>query len=365
MYKKNIVLALSLLLLSTSPAKIHASATEIVSVAQSVTTVNTTIQKTRKVKNVLCLDGGGIRGWWQVKVLLALQAELSKMAQKPVKLFNYVDVLAGTSIGAIVGSAIAHDSLDLDSMLKILEDEGSKIFSNTLSKRLASLFGATDEIYDKTYLVKRLGEIHGVTTRFTDLKKDLIVVSHNSTRQKTEFCSTLEAKAGGNNKKVAKAVCASASAPVYFQAEQDEDTKDMLIDGGLDANNPTMAAFSVLAKYDGPVALTYNYISVGTGRPNTKRKFDADLGAVDYVPQLMDLCMDGNSQCTSQIAKNIFGKRSVRLNMILPEKVEMDKTDAKNFKMLSDAFDAFMKQERTQTHIKRAAQLLYDGTKEE
>ncbi|MBX9696627.1 MAG: patatin-like phospholipase family protein, partial [Alphaproteobacteria bacterium] len=273
--------------------------------------------------------------------------------------------VAGTSIGAIVGGAIAHDSLDLDSMLKVLETEGSKIFSNTLLKRMSSLCGATDEIYDKTYLVKRLGEIHGANTRLADLKKDLIVISHNSTRQTTEFFSTFEAKTGVNNKKVAKAVCASASAPVYFQAEQDEDTKDMLIDGGLDANNPTMAAFGVLAKYDGAIALKYNYISVGTGRPNTKRKFDPDLGAVDYVPQLMDLCMDGNSQCTSKIAKNIFGKRTVRLNIILPEKIEMDKTDSKNFKKLSNAFDEFMKQEKNQIRIKRAAQMLYDGAKEE
>lgn len=365
MYKKIIVLALSILLLSTSPRILHASTTETASSVPSDAIAITQTTKEAKVKNVLCLDGGGIRGWWQVKVLLSIQEELSKIVQKPVKLSDYVDVVAGTSIGAIVGSAIAHDSLDLDGMLKILETEGSKIFSHTLSKRLASLFGATDEIYDKTYLVKRLGEIHGETTRFADLKKGLIVVSHNSTRQKTEFFSTLEAKAGGANKKVAKAVCASASAPVYFQAEQDEDTKDMLIDGGLDANNPTMAAFGLLIKYDGPIALTYNYISVGTGRPNTKRKFDGDLGAVDYVPQLMDLCMDGNSQCTSKIAKNIFGKKTVRLNMILPEKVHMDKTDEKNFRKLSAAFEQFIKEEKTQKHIKRAAQLLYDGAKEE
>lgn len=346
----------------------RSSSTEILDITNTVVSVSKTsvllstsssVQPKPKPKRVLCLDGGGIRGWFQTLVLLAIQDELSVMAGKNVALEDYVDVVAGTSVGAIVGSALAAKKVTLEGIKHILETEGSQIFSRTLFKRIASLFGVVDEIYDKAYLKKRLKEIHGTDTRFTDLSKDLIVIAHNSTQQESAFFCTFDARQGINNKKVANAVCASASAPVYFEGEEDEDTKDMLIDGGMDANNPTMAAFSILAQYDKGEALNYHYVSIGTGRPNTQRKFNDDLGAIDYVPQLLDLCMDGNSQCTAQMAARAFGDHAVRLNVVLPQKVDMDKADAKNMAKLKKAYDAFIVDEQNKVLIKRAAALLY------
>lgn len=321
---------------------------------------------------VLTLDGGGIRGWWQILVALAIQDKMRELSGKPVNLGDYVNVFAGTSVGALIASALSRGKMNLDDLKKILETEGGSIFNHTFFKRISSLFGLKDEIYDKGYLEIRLKEIHGAGTRLADLEKDLVVVAHNSTQQKTEIMSTFSARKEAQknaevktedvtwikNRKVAKAVLASASAPVYFQGEQDEATKDMLVDGGLDANNPVLAAFSVLKKHKGAEALDYHYVSIGTGRPSTKREFDPDLGAEDYVPQLMDLCMDGNSQCTAQMAKKIFGNGFVRLNIILPEKVAMDGVDANNFQKMKVAYDAFIENENNKMLILRAAKLL-------
>ncbi|KAB2836894.1 MAG: hypothetical protein F9K49_01070 [Caedimonadaceae bacterium] len=68
--------------------------------------------------------------------------------------------------------------------------------------------------------------------------------------------------------------------------------------------------------------------------------------------------MDGNSQCTAQMAKKIFGDRFVRLNIILPEKVAMDGVDQGNFNKMKRAYDAFMSDEKNQALILRAAKLL-------
>ncbi|MGN6671182.1 MAG: patatin-like phospholipase family protein [Candidatus Nucleicultricaceae bacterium] len=321
---------------------------------------------------VLTLDGGGIRGWWQILVALAIQDKMRELTGKPVNLGEHVNVFAGTSVGAMIASALSRGKMNLDDLKKILETEGGSIFNHTFFKRISSLFGLRDEIYDKSYLETRLKEIHGADTRLADIEKDLVVVAHNSTQQKTEIMSTFSARkevqkneavktedvTWRKNKKVAKVVLASASAPVYFQGEQDELTKDMLVDGGLDANNPVLAAFSILTKHKGPEALTYHYVSIGTGRPSTKREFNPDLGAEDYVPQLMDLCMDGNSQCTAQMAKKIFGNRFVRLNIILPEKVAMDGVDTANFQKMKVAYDAFIENENNKQLILRAAKLL-------
>lgn len=343
------------------------------------TTVTLSAAKPVPPLRVLSLDGGGIRGWWQILVALAIQDKMRELTGKPVNLGDYVNIFSGTSVGALIASALSRGQMNLDDLKKILETEGGSIFNHTFYKRISSLFGLTDEIYDKSYLEKRLKEIHGEKTRLADLEKDLIVIAHNSTQQKTAIMSTFSARKEASqnaqasrseevvwlkNKKVAKAVLASASAPVYFQGEQDESTKDMLVDGGLDANNSVLAAFSVLTKHNGPEALSYHYVSIGTGRPSTKREFNPDLGAEDYVPQLMDLCMDGNSQCTAQMAKKIFGDRFVRLNIILPEKVAMDGVDQGNFNKMKRAYDAFMSDEKNQALILRAAKLLLPSEEE-
>lgn len=61
---------------------------------------------TNKKFTILSIDGGGIRGLIPVKVLAELERELQR-DNPDKKLYEYFDLICGTSTGAILAIAIA------------------------------------------------------------------------------------------------------------------------------------------------------------------------------------------------------------------------------------------------------------------
>src|SRR5262249_37194751 len=59
------------------------------------------------MKRILSIDGGGVRGVMAIEVLARLEDILAERAGSPdVRLADYFDLVAGTSAGAIIASAV-------------------------------------------------------------------------------------------------------------------------------------------------------------------------------------------------------------------------------------------------------------------
>src|ERR1043165_8619389 len=58
-------------------------------------------------KNVLSLDGGGVRGVISVAFLERIEAVLSAQAGNDVRLGDHFDLIGGTSTGAIIATGLA------------------------------------------------------------------------------------------------------------------------------------------------------------------------------------------------------------------------------------------------------------------
>lgn len=275
-------------------------------------------EKTKQMFRILSLDGGGIRGIMTAVWL----AELRRLLGRP--LYNFFDLIAGTSTGAILAAAIALD-LDLDVIIAFYENRGRDIFPFTrLGKRkrgiASAVRAALDMLTDPKYDGKRLAE-HllavfsegGIPYKLRDVKCRLLVTAYDVfARAPYMMRSHLESD---HDIPVWEAIKSSCSAPVYFPAHDLAygDIKRPLVDGGMVANNPAACALAEAVHlrrkdsyldFEGQIILA----SFGTGsstRP-IQRAQAATWGALEWAFPIIDVLMDGTADATHFICQQIL-----------------------------------------------------------
>ncbi|CCF46203.1 intracellular membrane-bound Ca2+-independent phospholipase A2, partial [Colletotrichum higginsianum] len=95
----------------------------------------------RPQPRILCLDGGGIRGLAEIRILkeLMLQVRLQNsldFTPEPAQCFDYI---CGTSTGGLVAVLIGRLGKTMDECEALFRDLGAKIFSGGSSWRTARL----------------------------------------------------------------------------------------------------------------------------------------------------------------------------------------------------------------------------------
>uniref|UniRef100_A0A453R4R2 Patatin n=1 Tax=Aegilops tauschii subsp. strangulata TaxID=200361 RepID=A0A453R4R2_AEGTS len=196
------------------------------------------------------------------------------------RIADYFDVIAGTSTGALVTSMLAAPGenkrplFEAKDINKFYLDNGPKIFPQ---KRLgfltpmANLFGAvTGPKYDGKFLHDKIKSLTNDVT-VADTVTNIIVPTFDIKYLQPVIFNTYEAKVDPLKNAHLSDICISTSAaPTYFPAHyfttrdpagKLPDREYHLIDGGVAANNPTMAAMSMITK-ESPSA---------QGRPSRRR----------------------------------------------------------------------------------------------
>lgn len=271
-----------------------------------------------KPKRILCLDGGGIRGVLTLSYLKKIE-EILKNRHKENSDFclsDYFDLIAGTSTGAIIASALAK-RLTVDTVQKKYRELSNKVF-----KRNFLRWGILRSKFNKKELEKALqsedvlGEL--TTLGSPDIMTGLLIMSKRmdtcspwplTNNPKGTFYSSFEGSIANAVYPLWKVVRASTAAPHYFKPEQisvatdvvDGVTKTVVgdfVDGGVStSNNPSLQTF-MTATLKG-FKLNWDMgadkillISVGTGLRNNKRKIPwyAAGNALKAMVSLMDDC---------------------------------------------------------------------------
>ena len=113
------------------------------------------------MKNILSIDGGGIRGIIPAIVL----AEIERVTGKPIcQLF---DLITGTSTGGILALGLVKDSgsgepqFSAKELIDIYRQRGRDIFSRSFWKGMSSVAGLMDEKYPSDGIEKVLEEYLG------------------------------------------------------------------------------------------------------------------------------------------------------------------------------------------------------------
>lgn len=266
---------------------------------------------------ILSIDGGGIRGLLPATVLSELERELQRN-DPDKKLYEYFDLICGTSTGAILAIAIAL-GIPASDLVKFYKEHAQMIFPKKYLKVLPRKSrGIITSIYSNKKLKKKLEEIYsaangGVPPILNDLKTKVCIPVFNGndgqinvlkTRHQEEYLRDYKMPAH-------EVALSSASAPVYFPPntfsfsnEHGSGMNVNMIDGGIFANNPALIGLLEATEKLGHNFSDVRLLSLGTGKGKHIIKTGWKPKDIWYwlfpKPRLLDIILDSQSQITEQ-----------------------------------------------------------------
>jgi predicted acylesterase/phospholipase RssA len=274
---------------------------------------------------ILSLDGGGIKGTFTAAVL----AEWECVTKR--KVTDHFDLIAGTSTGGILALGLGM-GLSASTMLKFYEERGSTVFPMTsvgerwwhLARSIFKAKFGQDTL--RTELESAFKGAAGKT--LSDSQCRLVVPACHARTGAVHMFRTNHHPdlAGGAGLAATDVAVATAAAPTYFRAAL-VDGKAYL-DGGVWANNPTMAALvEALSRLRVPLNHV-DILSVGTtSAPYAGRKtLESGLAGWLWRGRIAELLMRAQAQGTLELASNLAGRpRLLRVDQsLVPGEVSLD-----------------------------------------
>jgi uncharacterized protein len=231
-----------------------------------------------RLKKILAIDGGGIRGILSGEILVALEKKLQlKTHNENARLSDFFDFFAGTSTGAILifiylfphkneklkANYTAQDAVNL-----YLENAKNIFKPNYLTSALLK-----GKINSDKYSVKGLEIVlqsYFQQLRLSDLIKPCIIPTYDLLRRQAYFFSQVEAvKDPANDFFLKDAARSTSAAPGFFapaQVTSMSGVSYLFADGGIFAHNPAVCAFTELKRMPeriNPEEMLF--VSIGSG----------------------------------------------------------------------------------------------------
>jgi hypothetical protein len=270
---------------------------------------------------ILSIDGGGIRGLIPALVVEELERRLSEAAGEKSQLSDYFHLLAGTSTGGLIalgltapdGGAPGRARMDGPKLVSLYRREGPRIFAFSF-QRVRSLGGWLGPKHSPAALRRAVEEQLG-PARLSEALRDVVVTAYDMTGREPQFFKRWRAlERADRNPPIADAAMATAAAPTYFPSS--EVAGGALVDGGVFASNPTVAAISeALKRSDEPADLHPHdllVVSLGTGErmrelgfPQSKVRRWGKIGWIrprSGEPPLLGAMLDGQSDAADHWA---------------------------------------------------------------
>jgi patatin-like phospholipase/acyl hydrolase len=278
---------------------------------------------------ILSLDGGGIAGVLTLVLLERIVAEFPSFLSK-------VHLYAGTSTGGIIALGLAK-GLSPRELRSLYENKGSVIFRDSTVDNafdLGSMIGAN---YDSTGLEGELVRIFGTTT-LGQLEKSVYIPAFDLDNQaadpqrrawEAKFFTNVGGIYGDADALCAKVAMYTSAAPTYFPAYEG------YIDGGVVANNPSVAALAhaidTRKNRDAPKLDEIALCSFGAGRSLRYIEGDAlDWGYAQWARPLVNILINGVMGVADYQCKQFLRERYWRVNPTFPAGVDiqLDSVDA-------------------------------------
>ena len=244
----------------------------------------------------LAIDGGGIKGLIIAQALIALEDELGG---GPLIKHPEVQIMAGTSTGAIITAAIAM-GMTAAEIAQVYEDMGQHVFPPLAPAWLPKDLEKVNEIahiilqhslYSNERLVEQLKAVIKDRMGKADLTlaelngrlgpdKALILTTVNINNRRTRFLKTYKPENG--DWKLWEAILASSSAPValpVWPRDEAGGSRCYYTDGGVGSyGNPAYIVAQEAINFRGYAPSLVSVLSFGTGWLNDEA-FEKSYGA--------------------------------------------------------------------------------------
>ncbi|MCO5062116.1 MAG: patatin-like phospholipase family protein [Kiritimatiellae bacterium] len=266
---------------------------------------------------ILSFDGGGIRGLLSIILLQRLENEIPGWLEK-------VNLLAGTSTGGILALGLAF-GVPLAQLRELYEKKGPAIFDDSWLDNLKDLGNAVGAQYGNKALTRELKAIFG-EAKLKDIKKRVLVPAFDLDNEcedpakrswAPKFFHNFPGPDSDGDRLAYKVALYTSAAPTFFPSV------DGYIDGGVFANNPSMAALAQTQDHralkDEPAHEEIALLSVGTGHPLMRiEKKTLDWGQAQWIKPLLNIMMDGVSGVADYQCRQILGETYHRLAPVFP-----------------------------------------------
>ncbi len=314
---------------------------------------------------IISLDGGGVRGLLTATWLERLESKLDTPLSKRI------DLIAGTSSGALIACAIALD-IEARTLVEIFKNEVRDVFPAASSRwwnRIGRIFqqGLSAPRYDEAGLERVLRDVFG-DTRMGDLGVDQVLVPTYDTlhRRPVMFKNN---KPEHQDLLVWEVCKASASAPTYFPAHvMDIDGSQIpLIDGGVVSSNPTASALAEGVRRrrtrSGKSVILREFVVGSFGAGDTTRPISSEearsWGRLQWAGPIIDVLLGASSESVDYIARAILQDENyVRLETsLMGADDDLDDASPENIEALSRLATEYLHREGDAL-LERLAQLL-------
>ena len=284
---------------------------------------------------ILSFDGGGIRGLVTLALLKRLESQIPN-------LIKGADLLAGTSTGGIIALGLAAGK-SVDEMIALYRDNGSKIFDDSWWDDLRDLGGLAGADYDQKNLGKILTGLFP-DTKLKDLGKRVLIPSFNlddgdpdATKQTwgPKFFHNFPGTDSDGEELVVDVALDTSAAPTYFP------THGPYIDGGVVANNPSLAAVAQTqdTRNTDPVPALGDIflLSLGTGvNLSYVKGKNLDWGLAQWAKPLVSLLLDASMGIADYQCRYLLKANYRRIAPVFPSDTNIKLDDWKRAQDLID-----------------------------
>jgi len=293
------------------------------------------------VRAILSIDGGGIRGVIPALVL----AEIERRTK--ARIADLFDLIAGTSTGGIlavgltVPDAGGRPKYTAEQMVELYTEHGAEIFRKQWWRQaLAWVYGP---VYSPRPLEKLLHRYAG-ESRLSEAVTGLLVTSWELRTRTAWFFRRSQARAQPNADHPMRLIArATSAAPTYFPPLRMLDPVDhkelALVDGGVFANNPGVAAW--VDAHEGFVrGQEVLILSLGTGSaddPITYRQ-GRIWGKLRWAQPVIGVVLDGASDTVEhELGQLLRPEQYFRFQTDIPEpNRQMDDASPANLARLKE-----------------------------
>lgn len=308
-----------------------------------------TLPKQPRLIRILSIDGGGIRGVIPATILQHIESRLLP----GLRIADCFDIIAGTSTGGIIALMLTTPNKNKKAKFTAAEicelytNFGKNVFSVSFWHFLTSGNGWWGAKYSADTLEEYL-EKYFEGSCLADCLTDVVVSAYELEKSKTFFFTTYAAKKNHvHNYYIRDIARATSAAPTYFTPATivNKTTKDSLtlIDGGIAANNPALAATVHAIEMFGH-DIEFFVVSLGTGTTNgaissnpLKEEIET-AGLIGWASRIVSTIMCAVSDTTNYEMYHALShkkKQYYRFQPILePQHAEMDNADSDNIEAL-------------------------------